>query len=36
MQFIETIFSQAAQGNFSFFILIVGLYQVWLMMTRKR
>ena len=31
MTFIQTILNEAVQGNFSFFILIVGLVQVWLM-----
>ena len=37
MQFWQIIFDQAINhGNFSFFILVVGVIQVWLMAAKKR
>ena len=33
--FIKTVTDEMARGNFSFFILIVGIIQIYLMIRRK-
>lgn len=36
MQFIETVVSEMGKGNFSFFILVVGIVQVIIMIENLK
>ena len=35
MGFFETIYSEMLKGNFSFLILVVGIFQLIIMMRKK-
>ena len=36
LEFIGTIWDEALKGNFSFFILIVGIIQIFIMSYKKK